>query len=195
MLLPCWWGVGLAMIADRPRWVDLWIAIACAIGAIAMRGAGEVDEPLFEGIVELLDSMRNDGWLLGVATGKSDRGLRHCLAAHGIADRFVAALAERMSAIRVGSPLSEDVDLGPLADRRAAENVRRLVEDALVKGAVLVAEAKTPEGPGHYVPATVLDHVPADAAIMHEEVFGPVAAIRRFSTEAEALVSSRASAS
>jgi phosphoglycolate phosphatase len=56
---------------------------------IAMRGAGEVDEPLFEGIVELLDTLGRDGWLLGVATGKSDRGLRHCLAAHGIAGRFV----------------------------------------------------------------------------------------------------------
>jgi phosphoglycolate phosphatase len=56
---------------------------------IAMRGAGEVDEPLYDGIAALLDQMRGAGWLLGVATGKSDRGLRHCLAAHGIADLFV----------------------------------------------------------------------------------------------------------
>lgn len=56
---------------------------------IAMRGAGQVEEPLFEGIVELLDSMTGDGWLLGVATGKSERGLRLCLELHGIADRFV----------------------------------------------------------------------------------------------------------
>ncbi|WP_134678492.1 4-hydroxybenzoate octaprenyltransferase [Paracoccus ravus] len=40
LLLPCWWGVGLAMIVDRPVWFDLWIAIACALGAILMRGAG-----------------------------------------------------------------------------------------------------------------------------------------------------------
>ncbi len=56
---------------------------------IAMRGAGEVEEPLFDGMVDLLDALANDGWLLGVATGKSDRGLRHCLAAHDLADRFV----------------------------------------------------------------------------------------------------------
>jgi phosphoglycolate phosphatase len=54
-----------------------------------MRGAGEVEEPLYEGIADLLDTLEQSGWLLGVATGKSDRGLRHCLAAHGIADRFV----------------------------------------------------------------------------------------------------------
>lgn len=55
----------------------------------AMRGAGRVDEPLFDGIVELLDTLDADGWLLGVATGKSDRGLRHCLESHGLAGRFV----------------------------------------------------------------------------------------------------------
>ena len=47
---------------------------------IAMRGAGEVEEPLYDGMIELLDALSADGWLLGVATGKSDRGLRHCLA-------------------------------------------------------------------------------------------------------------------
>lgn len=40
LLLPCWWGIGLAMMADGPRWLDLWIAIACGIGALVMRGAG-----------------------------------------------------------------------------------------------------------------------------------------------------------
>ncbi|MGH6783795.1 MAG: HAD-IA family hydrolase [Sphingomicrobium sp.] len=55
----------------------------------AMRGAGQVEEPLFEGIVDLLDMLSDDGWLLGVATGKSERGLRHCLDGHGLLDRFV----------------------------------------------------------------------------------------------------------
>jgi len=40
LLLPCWWGIGLAMIADNPSWRDLWIAIACGLGAVLMRGAG-----------------------------------------------------------------------------------------------------------------------------------------------------------
>lgn len=56
---------------------------------IAMRGAGRVEEPLYDGIIDLLDALADRGWLLGVATGKSDRGLRHCLAGHGIFDRFV----------------------------------------------------------------------------------------------------------
>jgi phosphoglycolate phosphatase len=54
----------------------------------AMRGAGKVEEPLFDGIVELLDALEADGWLLGVATGKSDRGLGFCLEEHGLTGRF-----------------------------------------------------------------------------------------------------------
>lgn len=55
----------------------------------AMRGAGSVEEPLFDGIVEVIAALDEAGWLLGVATGKSDRGLALCLAHHGIAHRFV----------------------------------------------------------------------------------------------------------
>ena len=54
----------------------------------AMRGAGEVHEPLYDGIVELIETLHGDGWLLGVATGKSDRGLMHVLASHGLTNRF-----------------------------------------------------------------------------------------------------------
>ena len=56
---------------------------------IAMRTGGSVEEPLFDGIADLLDRLEADGWLIGVATGKSRRGLEHCLAAHGLAGRFV----------------------------------------------------------------------------------------------------------
>lgn len=49
---------------------------------------GLVDEPLFEGVADLLARLHADGWVLGVATGKSDRGLAHVLARHGIADLF-----------------------------------------------------------------------------------------------------------
>ncbi|MES2903579.1 MAG: HAD-IA family hydrolase [Pseudomonadota bacterium] len=55
----------------------------------AMRSQGVVEEPLFDGIVAALEAFRAAGWSLGVATGKSRRGLDHCLAAHGIADLFV----------------------------------------------------------------------------------------------------------
>jgi phosphoglycolate phosphatase len=55
-----------------------------------LRAAGQVQEPLFDGVLELLDTLEQDGWLLAVATGKSDRGLAHCLESHGIHARFVS---------------------------------------------------------------------------------------------------------
>jgi phosphoglycolate phosphatase len=54
-----------------------------------MRGKGLVEEPLYEGITGLIDALGEAGWLLGVATGKSDRGLSMCLDHHQLASRFV----------------------------------------------------------------------------------------------------------
>jgi phosphoglycolate phosphatase len=54
------------------------------------RQEGRVEEPLFDGILELLDALEDEGWLLAVATGKSDRGLKHCLDQHAIHARFVS---------------------------------------------------------------------------------------------------------
>ena len=54
-----------------------------------MRERGEVEEQLYDGIPEVLAKMEAEGWLLGVATGKSDRGLRHVLEHHGLFNRFV----------------------------------------------------------------------------------------------------------
>lgn len=55
----------------------------------AGRQSGRHDSPLFEGIADILDRLEAEGWLLGVATGNSDRGLRLCLEAHGLNARFV----------------------------------------------------------------------------------------------------------
>jgi phosphoglycolate phosphatase len=54
-----------------------------------LRKRDMVEEPLFDGILAALDALASDGWMLGVATGKSDRGLALCLAQHKIADQFV----------------------------------------------------------------------------------------------------------
>ena len=54
-----------------------------------LRAGGAVQEPLYDGIADLVTALDDAGWMLGVATGKSDRGLAHCLAFHGLTDRFV----------------------------------------------------------------------------------------------------------
>jgi phosphoglycolate phosphatase len=55
----------------------------------ARRAAGVIEEPLYDGIAALIAGLDASGWLLGVATGKSDRGLAHCLDRHGLAGHFV----------------------------------------------------------------------------------------------------------
>jgi phosphoglycolate phosphatase len=74
---------------------------------LALRGAGEVKEPLFEGILPLLDELESRGWVLAVATGKSDRGLRHCLERHGLHPRFLSLqTADRHARSRIPPWLS-----------------------------------------------------------------------------------------
>ncbi|MFC0452389.1 NAD-dependent succinate-semialdehyde dehydrogenase [Rhodococcus jostii] len=126
-------------------------------------------------------------------TAKMRMGGQSCVAANrflvqdSIADQFADALAARVNAMRVGPPGAEGVDLGPLVSALAVAKARRLVEDALARGASLRAQATIPDGRGFYYPPTVLDNVDRGARICREEVFGPVAAISRFSTEDEAL--------
>ncbi|MGB5779763.1 MAG: HAD-IA family hydrolase, partial [Allopontixanthobacter sediminis] len=54
------------------------------------RTEGRLEEPMFDGIAELIVQLRERGWLLAVATGKSDRGLESCLAGHGVIDHFIS---------------------------------------------------------------------------------------------------------
>jgi len=55
-----------------------------------LRAANVAQEPLFDGILDLLDALEAEGWLLAIATGKSDRGLKHCLDQHGLHARFIS---------------------------------------------------------------------------------------------------------
>ena len=77
------------LLPDAPG--DLHHAVADAYKRHfrAAREAGEISQPLFPGIVAVLDGLRDAGWRLGVATGMSDRGLAHCLAMHGLSEHFI----------------------------------------------------------------------------------------------------------
>lgn len=76
----------LAPEAGDPLWGELVDAYKRAFRA--QREAGELHQPLFDGIADLLDALRAAGWALAVATGMSRRGLDHCLAAHGLSGHF-----------------------------------------------------------------------------------------------------------
>ena len=79
-----------ALLPDEPPERHAAIAEDYKRAFMGLRQAGQVEEPLFDGVLELLDALEHDGWLLAVATGKSDRGLKHCLEQHDIHARFVS---------------------------------------------------------------------------------------------------------
>ncbi len=106
------------------------------------------------------------------------------LVAEGVADQFARALADRARALRVGPALEETTEVGPLVDHDAVERVDGLVREARERSArVLAGGARPPDRPeGNFYLPTVLDQVPEDARVVHEEPFGPVAPVLRFST-------------
>jgi succinate-semialdehyde dehydrogenase/glutarate-semialdehyde dehydrogenase len=105
----------------------------------------------------------------------------------GIHDAFVAGLAARMGAMKVGPGTDPSTQCGPMITAKAVQKIDRLVMDAVARGARVVAGGVRLKGEGFYYPPTVLVAVPEDAPIAHEEVFGPVAPVYRFRTEAEAI--------
>ncbi|MER8788874.1 NAD-dependent succinate-semialdehyde dehydrogenase [Mesorhizobium sp. M0983] len=121
-----------------------------------------------------------------------------CLAANRIYvqrplyDRFCAAFAKRVQALRAGNGLADDTEIGPLMHERAVKKVEEQVADALAKGArCLTGGKRHPAGPLFYQP-TLLADVGDDALIMREETFGPVAAVTPFDSEDEVIARANA---
>lgn len=116
-----------------------------------------------------------------------------CLAANRIYvqrplyERFCTAFARRIEALRIGNGLADKIDIGPLMHERAVAKVEEQVADAIARGARCVAGGKRHQaGPLFYQP-TLLADVPDEALIMHEETFGPVAAVTPFDSEDEVI--------
>jgi succinate-semialdehyde dehydrogenase/glutarate-semialdehyde dehydrogenase len=104
-----------------------------------------------------------------------------------VAAEFAEKLAERMGALKLGRGVEDGVDVGPLVDAGQRDKVTELVADALTKGATCLVGGKAPDGPGYFYEPTVLADVPDDARVFREEIFGPVAPIKSFSSDEEAI--------
>ncbi len=104
-----------------------------------------------------------------------------------IAEEFSARLAERLGAMKVGRGSEPGTDVGPLIDDKQRGKVAELVGDAVARGAKVLVGGEALDGPGYFYAPTVLAQVPAEAKVLAEEVFGPVAPIATFATEEQAL--------
>lgn len=122
------------------------------------------------------------------ATGQICFSTERVYVHESVHDAFVQRLVERSNALRLMHPDPRSGEIGPFIFERQSRIVDEHIDDALAKGARLVAGGKSRvlDG-GHYMPATVLVDVNHDMKIMREETFGPVTPVMRYRTEEEAV--------
>jgi succinate-semialdehyde dehydrogenase/glutarate-semialdehyde dehydrogenase len=127
----------------------------------------------------LLAKFRN----IGQACTAANRIIVH----ESVADEFARRVGEKVAAMSIGRGADEGNDIGALVEEKAVANTARLVADAVETGGTIVTGGETIDGPGNFFQPTVIDNLGPQAAIMREEIFGPVLGIVRFSTEDEAV--------
>jgi succinate-semialdehyde dehydrogenase / glutarate-semialdehyde dehydrogenase len=104
-----------------------------------------------------------------------------------VAEQFAEALAKRMGSMKVGRGTERDVEVGPLIDQNQRGKVENLVDEAVGRGARVLVGGQARDGAGYFFDPTVLTDVPDGAELLHEEIFGPVAPVKGFTDEDEAI--------
>ncbi|MFF2330027.1 MULTISPECIES: NAD-dependent succinate-semialdehyde dehydrogenase [unclassified Streptomyces] len=107
-------------------------------------------------------------------------------------DVFTAEFVKAVENLVVGDGLDEGTTMGPLANERRLRAMQRLTADAVGRGATVRTGGERPDRPGYFFAPTVLTDVPADAELMHEEPFGPLAPLVPFTDLDEALATANA---
>ncbi|GAB3983406.1 NADP-dependent succinic semialdehyde dehydrogenase [Plantactinospora veratri] len=102
-------------------------------------------------------------------------------------DEFAEAFVARMSALRLGDPMDDSTDIGPLATERGRDEVAEQVRDAVAKGARVLCGGELPDRPGWWYPPTVVTELTPQMRMYAEEVFGPVAGLYRVGSYEEAI--------
>ncbi|MFK4104027.1 NADP-dependent succinic semialdehyde dehydrogenase [Streptomyces sp. NPDC019531] len=103
-------------------------------------------------------------------------------------DRFAERFVEGMKALKVGDPLEEDTEVGPLSSEQGRADLEELVDDARRSGASVLCGGERPDGPGWFYPPTVIADVARDMRVHREETFGPVATLYRAADLDEAVL-------
>ncbi|MFE9286504.1 NADP-dependent succinic semialdehyde dehydrogenase [Streptomyces olivaceus] len=127
-------------------------------------------------------------------TARTQNAGQSCIAAKrfivhtDVYDAFAARFTEGMRALRVGDPMDEETEVGPLSSEQGVNDLVELVDDAVRGGATVLCGGERPDGPGWYYPPTVLAGVTREMRIHREEAFGPVATLYRAADLDEAVL-------
>lgn len=141
----------------------------------------------------VLDDADIDAAVEGAIDSKYRNAGQTCVCANrmlvqsGVYDAFADQLATAVAALNVGNGAEDDVDIGPLIDADAADTVLEMITDATEQGGeVTVGGVRGAKG-GAYLQPTVIKHATEHMRVFKEEIFGPVAPLIKFETEADAI--------
>jgi succinate-semialdehyde dehydrogenase/glutarate-semialdehyde dehydrogenase len=146
----------------------------------------------------VFDDADLDAAVEGAMLAKMRNGGEACTAANrflvqeGVAGEFGRRLARRMGGLAVGRGTEPGIEVGPLITPAERDKVGDLVADAVKLGASTLVGGEPVDGPGAFYMPTVLASVPDGARVLDEEIFGPVAPLRTFASEDEAIASANA---
>ncbi|MGI5414116.1 NAD-dependent succinate-semialdehyde dehydrogenase [Streptomyces chartreusis] len=104
-----------------------------------------------------------------------------------LAPDFTSRFAERLAQLKIGRGTEDGVQVGPLIDDKARDDVARRVDEAVAAGAIVTTGGTRLEGPGYFYTPTLVEALPSAARLLSEETFGPVAPVVSFDDEAEAI--------
>ncbi|MFD5665732.1 NADP-dependent succinic semialdehyde dehydrogenase [Streptomyces anthocyanicus] len=127
-------------------------------------------------------------------TARTQNAGQSCIAAKrfivhtDVYDAFAQRFTEGMRALKVGDPMDEETEVGPLSSEQGLNDLVELVDDAVRGGARVLYGGERPDGPGWYYPPTVLAGVTRELRIHREEAFGPVATLYRAADLDEAVL-------
>lgn len=119
--------------------------------------------------------------------GQSCIAAKRFIVHEAVADEFERHFVEAMAALRVGDPMEDGTDIGPLATESQRQDVVELVGDAVAKGARVLCGGEVPDGAGWYYPPTILAGITPEMRVHTEELFGPVATLYRVADIDEAI--------
>jgi succinate-semialdehyde dehydrogenase / glutarate-semialdehyde dehydrogenase len=122
-----------------------------------------------------------------INTGQSCIAAKRLFIADNIYDEFLKQFVERTRALKVGDPMDETTEIGPLATEQILQGVHEQVQKSIAVGAKLLTGGNRIHGPGFFYEPTVLVDVPKESPAAREEVFGPVASIFRVRDAADAI--------
>ena len=129
----------------------------------------------------------------GAMIAKMRNGGEACTAANrfyvhrAIYKSFTDGIVDRMSKLKLGEGTDSETTLGPMINEKAVIKIDELVNDAVAKGGRLLLGGQRLNRPGYYYPPTVIADVPDNAALLREEIFGPVVALQCFDSDEEAI--------